>query len=188
MASSYLFIGIFLILVFVVGRRVFSARKGSRYSEQSIFMRPIIYIVLTALLVVAGVQVLEILAIAISVILGVFLGLKLGSRSDIFEKDGKIMYKRSNEVLLIWIVAFVIRLCIDFLTNPYLMGVLTGTVTLASLSTAMLLSTANQANPIIIAADLLLGFSAGLLFGEALILRRDYNSRYGEKNQTDKKT
>ena len=166
------------VIVLVIGRRVISGRRGAKYSVQSIFITPFIYIVLTAALII-GVQIWQIGVIAAVVIIGVFAGMKLGKRSNIFEKDEKVMYRRSNEVLAIWVVAFIARIIIEFFTDPYLTSVITGAQSLNSTGiSAIFLSSASQSNPILFAADILLAFSAGLLFGEALILYNEYNARY----------
>ncbi len=165
------------IIIFVVGRRYIRSRRGTNYSVQSIFLTPIIYIILSAILVI-GLQLWQTAILVVAVIAGVYGGMQLGKRSDIFEKDGKVLYKRSNEVLAIWIIAFVIRIVIDFVANPYLLQVITSTNSSSSLSVIDLATAASQSNPIVLVADILLAFSAGLLFGEALVLYKNFNSKY----------
>ncbi len=114
--------------------------------------------------------------IVAAVVLGVFAGMELGKRSDIFEKDGKILYRRSNEVLAIWIIAFVIRILIDFVANPSILAAITNSS--GSIGAIDFATAASQSNPFVFVADILLAFSAGLLFGEALILYRNFNFTY----------
>jgi hypothetical protein len=169
------------IIIFVVGRRLIGSTKGTKYSTQSIFLRPVIYIVLSAVLAI-GLELWQAGVLAIAIVLGVFIGMKLGARSDIFEKDGKILYKRSNEVMIIWIIAFVVRIALNFVANPALVTIITNSSSLnaTTLNTEI---AASQGNPIIFFADILLAVSAGLLFGEALILYRNFNSKYKDKKQ-----
>jgi hypothetical protein len=165
------------LVVFILGRRLIGSRKGTSYSVRSIFLRPIIYLVLSVILVL-GLQLWQTAVLIVAIVLGGFAGLELGKRSDIFEKDGKILYRRSNEVLAIWIIAFVIRIAIDFITDPALFEALTSTNSSISISAIDVATAASQSNPLIFVADILLAFSAGLLFGEALVLYRNFNSKY----------
>ena len=95
------------------------------------------------------------------------MGAILGRRSELFEKDGKVLYKRSVEVMAIWLVGFVIRIGADFLFNPIL-----------RLGSASVAVSAYQSSPILFGADLLLAFSAGLLLGEALVLYMNHRAKY----------
>ena len=168
------------LIIFVLGRRIIGSRKGTKYSTGSIFLRPIIYIVLSTALIL-GLLLWQIGIVVIAVIIGVFAGIRLGERSDIFEKDGKILYKRSSEVMAIWLIAFVIRIAINFVANPYLSGALTNSSSLNSASALDVVMSASQGNPLVFIADIILAFSAGLLFGEALVLYRNFNSKYKNK-------
>lgn len=171
-----IYIIIIAIIAFVIGRRLIGNKKGSKYSLRSIFLRPLIYLVLTIVFII-GLQLWQIGVIVVSVVLGIFLGMKLGERSNIFETDGKIMYKRSNDVLAIWLIAFIIRISVDLFTNPFFASGATNSSISNSTSITSILAAASQ-SPIIFGADILLAFSAGLLFGEALILQRNFNSKY----------
>ena len=175
-----LIIVIAALVVFVVGRRFIGSRKGTKYSVQSIFLRPVIYIVLSAILIL-GLELWQVGILAVGVVLGILLGMQLGKRSDIFEKEGKILYKRSNEVLAIWIIAFVIRITIDFYTNSYLLGAITNSSSTNPISIIDVAMTSGQSNPVVFIADMLLAFSAGLLFGEAFVLYQNFNMRYRDK-------
>ncbi|MDE1824906.1 MAG: DUF1453 family protein [Candidatus Micrarchaeota archaeon] len=178
MGLGYAPVFIVALLVLVLGRRIVAGRKGIRYSRRSIFFRPVLYLALTAALVIIGLSLWELAAITTSVVVGILLGLKLGKRSNIFEKDGNVMYKRSNEILTIWIISFLIRVGIDFYSNPSLEGMLSGPLP-KSESIASALAPAAAFSLILFCADLLLGFSAGLLFGEAVVLYRNYILKYG---------
>ena len=56
----------------------------------------------------------------VAILLGTLIGIILGKRSDIFEKNGKIMYKRSDEITILWLAGFVVRILIDLYYNPAL--------------------------------------------------------------------
>ena len=172
MAFSIEAVVVIAVILFVIVRRTFTGMKGSSYSVRSLFMRPVIYLVLTAFLVI-GLLLWQDLAIVIAVIAGALLGLLLGKKSNIFEKDGKIMYKRSNEVTALWIIGFVIRIGIDFVFNPVFSS--SSSVSLSSIISA---GSAFESSPILLGADLLLAFSAGLLVGEAFVIYNNYNRKY----------
>lgn len=168
---NYTLILVIALILYVIGRRIISGTRGVKYSVRSIFLRPIIYIVLSAILML-GLELWQIGVLVAAILAGIFLGKWLGKKSNIFEKDGAVMYKRSNVILGLWIAAFVIRLAIDFLTDPELFG-----ATGSSAPTIATVLAAAQHNPIVFFADILLALTAGLLLGEALILYRDFNKR-----------
>jgi hypothetical protein len=144
---------VLLFIIFILARRIMRQRNGTRYSIRSILTTPIIYLILTALLMV-GESANRIAVIVTLMLLGLAAGLILGKRSDIFEKEGKVMYRRSTEVTFLWVIGYVIRVGIEFLS----------------------------ASPtIIFYADILLAVSAGLLLGETVVLYRNYNNKYKKK-------
>ena len=158
-----------ILIIFLLGRRVMRQRKGMKYSVRSIFLTPIIYTALTVYLLI-GVPFWQDLVILAVIIAGIVAGLALGRRSDLFEQDGKILYRRSNEVMMLWIIGYIIRIGIDLFFNPlYVQG---PSVSPASIA-------AYESSTIVFGADILLAFSAGLLLGEAIVLYRNYNARYG---------
>lgn len=141
------------LIIFVLGRRIIRQRKGVVYSVRSIFMIPVIYVLLTAFFLI-GTPIWQDIVIILMVSLGVIVGLILGKRSDIFEKNGKILYRRSNEITAIWIIGYIIRISVDFFV---------------------------QTGIFIFYANILLGISAGLLLGEAFVLYTNHNLRYLKK-------
>lgn len=171
---NYSLVLILVIVVLLVGRRIMRGTRGANYSVQSIFLRPIIYLVLSLVLVL-GLELWQIGVVAAAVIIGVLLGRLFGRQSNIFEKNGRVMYTRSNVVLGIWIVAFVIRIAIDFFADPALMASINGSSSGTSISAIL---AAGQTNPILFFADILLALSAGLLLGEALVLYETFNAKF----------
>lgn len=166
-------IAILIIIVFSLFRRMMRNRNGAKYSVRAIFFTPIIYMVLTAFLVI-GLSAFQDLAVVVAVIVGALAGLVLGKRSEIFEKDGNVMYRRSTEVMAIWLIGFVVRIALDFVSNPFF----NGTATNSSSTSISSIFAAYSTSPVLFGADLLLAFSAGMLFGEAYILYKNYNSKY----------
>jgi membrane protein CcdC involved in cytochrome C biogenesis len=157
-----------LLVVFLIARLFLRGRNGTNFSLTSIFIRPVIYTLITlAFLLILGLEQDAMLIGAI--VIGLLLGLVLGRKSDIFEKDGKVMYKRSNEVTILWLIGFVIRILIDFFYNPAL--------TAPSLNITQILLY-EKTIPILFIADILLAFTAGLLLGEAIVLYQSHKKKY----------
>ena len=178
MAISESILIVIAIIVFFIARMAWRGIKGTRYSVTSLFMRPIIYLVLTAFLII-GLLIWQDALLAVVAAAGVLIGLELGKRANIFEKDGKVLYKRSNEVTILWLVAFVIRISIDFFLNPALNSppAFNSTANF-SITSILVASSAFESSPWVFGADLLLAFSAGLLLGEAIVLYRGFNKKY----------
>ncbi len=158
------------IILFFIARMAWRGMKGTKYSVTSLFMRPVIYMILTVFLVL-GLMPWQDAVLAAVALAGIALGLLFGKKANLFEKAGKVMYKRSNEVTILWLVAFVIRISIDFLLNPAYSEA-------TSISSILAAASAFESAPIVYGADLLLAFTAGLLLGEAFVLYRNYNSTY----------
>ncbi len=161
------------ILIVAVAIRTVRGMSGSEYSAKKLFTRPAAYIVLTALLVF-GLALWQDAVLFISVAAGILLGLALGRKGNVFEQDGRVMFKRSLEVTLLWLVAYVIRIGIDFAFNPAFTQSST-----ASPASIFIAANAFEGGILVFGADVLLSFTAGLLLGEALALRRSYRERIG---------
>ena len=159
-----------LIVVFFIARLFLRGRKGAKFSLTGIFIRPVIYTIITlAFLFILSPEQDAMLIAAIAI--GLLLGLLLGRRSDIFEKDGKVMYRRSNWVTILWLIGFAIRILIDFLYNPAL--------TAPTLNIAQVLFY-EKTTYILFIADILLAFTAGLLLGEAIVLYQSHKKKYSK--------
>ena len=169
-------LALIIIIVFLVVRRTWQGISGSEYSVKNLFMRPVIYIVLTILLVF-GLAVWQDALLVVMVVAGALLGLILGKKTNISERNGKVWFRRSTEVTMLWLVAYMIRIGIDFAFNPaFSAGV--GGSSEGSISSIFLVASSFEANPIIFGADILLAFTAGLLIGEALVLYQGCNLEY----------
>ena len=154
------------ILVIIAVRLFTRLRKnasGARYSLRSILLLPILYSAITFFLMI-GMPVSEDAILVISLIIGIAIGLLLGRRSEIFEKDGKMMYRRSAVIMAIWLVGFIARVGLEFVSGSFDFG--PGMTPLS------------PSGAFIFGADVLLAFSAGLLLGEAIMLYRSHSMRY----------
>lgn len=171
MASlNYDFLIIPLIIIFFIARVFLRKRKGSVYSVRGIFLRPILYILISiAFLFILSLE--QDLLLIVAILLGTLIGLILGKRSDMFEKNGKIMYKRSNEITILWLVGFVVRILIDLYYNPALSS---STINLSKILIY------EQTIPILFISDILLALTAGLLLGEAIILYKNHAKMYSK--------
>ncbi len=171
MASlNYDFLIIPLIIIFFIVRVFLRKRKGSVYSVKGIFLRPILYILISIVfLFILGLE--QDLLLIVAILLGTLIGIILGKRSDIFEKNGKIMYKRSDEITILWLAGFVVRILIDLYYNPAL------TSPTISISKILIYE---QTVPILFISDILLALTAGLLLGEAIILYKKHAKTYSK--------
>ncbi len=110
---SFLFqykIEFFAIFVSVfVGRRIFRATAGGKYSTSSLIFSPLMYLAFTASTYID--LTLEGLLICF-ILFAVGLGLSgpLKGQLKFFEKGGQLYYKRSLWIVMGWTVAYVIRL------------------------------------------------------------------------------
>lgn len=155
---EYAYLVVFVALVLFL--RLRRQHSGSTFTTGRIIRTPLIYILLTLLLLASTPTLDAILITITALLLGMLLGSKLGSRSSVFKEGEKIKYKRSNEIFAIWIIAFVIRLALDF-SHP--------------LNTSLDFQvTSGNLYYIYVAADALLAFSAGMLAEEAMHLFKKY--------------
>ncbi len=81
--------------------------------------------------------------------------------------------------MALWIIGFVARIAVDFIYNPIFNGALSANAIATATGSAALVAYAS--NPVVIGADFILAFSAGLLLGEAIVLYRNHRSRYGSR-------
>ncbi len=165
MELEYIYLIVFIVLIMLL--RLRRQKKGYKASVVRIFRYPAIYIVLS-LLLVASTPNLALIAIAfLAILLGYVLGSVFGIKSSIFYSNGKIMYRRSTEIFVIWLVAFVARIAIEFMLPNDLAGsVLANSASNAFSGIGFWYSL----------VDILLAFSAGMLLGESIHLYRKYRN------------
>lgn len=170
MSNEYEYVYVIIIVMLFVALRMRSQMKGRTADTRRIFTRPVLYAFLT-LVLIALTPSLEILSFALLAgVIGYIIGTNLGIKSKIFEKDGVIRFKGSNEIFLIWTATFIVRLIIEivlpFPTAP---------------ASSTLLSYANSTSVYFwyTVVDLLLAFSTGMLLGESRHIYRMYKNFKG---------
>jgi membrane protein CcdC involved in cytochrome C biogenesis len=145
-SSTELFL---LLIVVFLSYRVYRGVTGARFSMRRVFTVPIIYAGLTILSFLGFPATLTDVAVTIiALVAGIFAGLRLGHNVKFYQQNNATYYKRSPFIMILWLVAYVLRFGAEFFIP------LSATVNLL--------------------IEMLLGFSSGLLLGEAIHIYRKY--------------
>ncbi len=145
--DTYLFIIIFIL--FVAIRRLYSGMNGRKFKESRIYTLPLIYIILLLFSLEGIYSNLDYIIIILLLIFpGIILGLRLANNVKFFNKDDNLYYKRSQIIMIFWIISFLGRM---LLFTLYPSNILAGFI-----------------------IDLLLSFTLGLIIGESIILYSKY--------------
>lgn len=142
--------GIFIVIIIFILFRSYRGLTGTKYSPRALYFTPAIYLVLVVFVLFTYTEytIIDDIAILIAIIVGAAAGLTLGGGVKFYEQNGSTYYKRVPLIVIIWLAALVFRLaCYIFFP------------TIVTLN---------------LAADILLGFTAGLLIGEAININRKY--------------
>ncbi len=138
---------IFIVIALLLVMRVYRNINGRIYRDSRVFRTPLIY----GLLLLFFVGYLEyshpiFFLTLLFVPIGFMIGIRFDFQPNFFYRNNILYYKRSPAVLVIWLVAFIIRLALDlfYSTNLY-----------ANLS-----------------VDSLLALTTGIIVSEALTLLR----------------
>ncbi len=100
----------FLAFVIVfVGRKIYRANRGGRYTRTGLVMSPLLYLAFTSF-TFYGLEMVGLLACSISFATGLALSGTLKNQLHFFERNGQLYYRRSVYTVLGWTVAFVLRL------------------------------------------------------------------------------
>ncbi len=148
-SNSYFFLVYIVLIGLLVSRRIIRGIRGRKYKRSRIIMAPVIYLLLTALLIFADFKLYGseyVMFLLFLIVVGLIIGLKFGEKAEFFYKDNQIFYRRSQAILVLWFFSYIGRLVILF----YFPNI----VILAEL------------------VDVLLSFSTGLLIGEAFVIIR----------------
>lgn len=165
MELEYIYLIVFIALIMLL--RLRRQKKGYKASTARIFRYPAIYIVLSLILVASAFNIVIFVVALLAILVGYAVGTIFGSKSSIFYSNGKIMYRRSNEIFAIWLAAFVARIVIEFMLPDDLgLQALTTTASSAFSGIGFWYSL----------VDILLAFSAGMLLGESIHLYRKYKN------------
>ncbi len=162
-ADSYYNYILFIFIALIVIRRLFRGIRGRTYSRARVLRIPVIYTILSAILLTYIFSNLTYTIIAVLMVIpGLIIGMRFGSLSTVYEENGRVMYKRSVVILGMWMILFLLRIYTEFFIPSDLL-----------------------VNFII---DALLLLSLGMLIGEAYHLIAKYgelvNSKSGEDNST----
>ena len=110
---SYLFryrIEFFVAFVLVfVGRRLYRAVYGGKYTNIGLVLSPLLYLAFTSFTFI-GLGLVGLLICFIAFAFGLGLSGVLKGQLHFFERESLLYYKRSVSVVLVWTVAFVLRL------------------------------------------------------------------------------
>src|SRR5271169_6919555 len=112
----------------------------------SIYLRPIIYIILTIYFALS-LQIFEMVVVLFAFILGRLVGGKLNSNMIIKKRSGKMQYNRHPIIFGVWIVAIVVRIFVDFFYHVEIAIFIMTSI--LSLSTGMLVSESRSLHTII---------------------------------------
>ncbi len=92
-----------------VGRRIFRATAGGKYSRSGLILSPLMYLAFTASTFI-DLTLVGLLICFIFFAVGIGLSGPLRGQLKFFEKGGQLFYKRSLWIVMGWTVAYVIRL------------------------------------------------------------------------------
>lgn len=96
------------VMVFV-GRKIYRANRGGRYTRTGLVLSPLLYLAFTGF-TFYGLAMEGLLACSIAFATGLALSGTLKNQLHFFERNGQLYYRRSVYTVLGWTVAFVIRL------------------------------------------------------------------------------
>lgn len=140
---------VLIVVAVVLTIRMYRSIKGTKFSKAKIYRMPLTYLALTIIsLVTLSPSLIDIITVAAAIIIGYFVGLRLGAGLQFYEKDGATHYKRAPLIIAVWLVSFVLRLAIGlFYPTNILLG---------------------------FATEILLAGTTGMILGEAVHIIRSY--------------
>lgn len=92
-----------------VGRKMYRALKGGRYTRRGLVLSPLMYLAFTSFTYL-GLSLVGLLICSISFAFGLALSSVLKGQLHFFTKNNQLYYKRSITIVVGWTVAFVMRL------------------------------------------------------------------------------
>jgi hypothetical protein len=140
---------IIIVIVLAVARRIYRSMRGTRFTTRGLYTMPAVYLLLTAVeLAAVSPTYIDVLAAIVALALGLLIGLGIGGGVQFFEKNNSIYYKRSPVIMTVWLVSFMARFGLE--------------IAYPSLTIAA------------VAVDVLLAGTTGMIIGEAVHIRRNY--------------
>lgn len=125
---------------------IYRSLRGRKYKTSRILVRSYLYFILAFLLIISSLSLIEVSISAVLASVGIAIGIVSRERIHFFHRNGALYYRRSAIVLILWASSFVTRIGLEFFSKPGALDLLI--------------------------VDGLLGFSAGLIVGEAHTLVR----------------
>ncbi|MCL5668140.1 MAG: hypothetical protein M1593_03860 [Candidatus Thermoplasmatota archaeon] len=139
-----------VIIAIIVVRRVYRGINGRRFSTWRIFTIPIVYtLLLLTSFISLPVNYLYEASLLLLILPGIVVGMRFGNAAVFFEQDSQTFYKRSQFILVFWLISLFVR------------------ETLALLFPSVTL--------VIELVDGLLSLTTGLIIGESIRLYYAYN-------------
>ncbi len=131
-----------IIIVLIVFARLIRNASGRRFSERRLFTLPIMLLVIT-LLGLIDVPIGYYVYFAALIVVGLLPGLRWGEGASVYSVDGKLMYRRSPVVLVLWAVSLVARIAIEiaFPSNLYALVIVEG---ILSFESGMIIGESNR--------------------------------------------
>lgn len=96
------------VLIFV-GRRLYRAVYGSKYTTSGLILSPILYLGFTSSTFI-GLSLEGLIICSVGFAVGLGLSGVLRGQLHFFEKKSALYYKRSVSIVVVWTIAFVLRL------------------------------------------------------------------------------
>lgn len=145
-----------IFVAIIVTLRLYRGINGRIYSQARVLRAPAIYIILTLLTVIpSGISNIADLGTLILIPVGLIVGYRFGTNVTFFRQNGVVYYKRSQIIMIVWLLSLIIRLVMEILYPAS--------------ATAIL------------AVNILLTVTTGLIIGEAMnIIKKER-----EFNRTD---
>ncbi len=137
-----------VLIVYIVARRIWSGVKGRRYKKSRVLRIPVLYVLLT-LFLVYSVSSHDYYAYYSLLLIpaGVIPGLRFGSTVKFFSKNSVLYYKRSQVIMIAWLISFLLRVLLEIFFP-------------SSINAEILV-------------DMILSFTTGLIIGETFHILRE---------------
>lgn len=136
-----------VIIAFTLTLRLYRGMKGMKYSPTKVYRAPLLYLVIVAVDVFAlSPTYIDIIAVIVAVIIGYVIGRRLAGDVKFFEKNNATYYTRSPVILIIWLVSFIARIGIEFISAPGITYLAIAVEVILALTTGLILGEAHHIN------------------------------------------
>ncbi len=137
-----------VLIVYIVARRVRSGLRGTRYKKSRVLRIPVLYVLLTLFLVYSvGSHDYYAYYSLLLIPAGAIPGLRFGSTVKFFSKNSVLYYKRSQFIMVAWLISFLLRILLEIFFP-------------SSINVAIFV-------------DMILSFTTGMILGEAFHILRE---------------